>query len=110
MNDNQCFKWCILASLHYGQIQKDPQRISNLRKFEHLYNWDGLTFPVPISNIKMFEANNNISVNILQIKKENEISILRRSEPLRKKVVNLLLINDKITLCVYKKSISITHK
>ena len=93
-DDNQCFKWSILASLHYGQIQKDPQRISNLRKFEHLYNWDGLTFPVAISSIKLFEENNDISVNLLQIKNDNEMSILRRSEPLRKKVVNLLLIND----------------
>ena len=46
---------------------KDPQRVSNLRKFTDNYNWSGLEFPVAIKDIGKFETRNNISVNILAV-------------------------------------------
>ena len=36
---------------------KDPQRVSNLRKFTDNYDWSGLEF----------ETNNNVSVNVLAV-------------------------------------------
>ena len=31
--DEGCFKWSILAALHYEGIKSNPERISNLRRF-----------------------------------------------------------------------------
>ena len=38
-----------------------------LRKFADNYDWSGLEFPVSIKDIREFEINNNISVNVLAI-------------------------------------------
>ena len=46
---------------------KDPQRVSNLRKFVDNYDWSGLKFPVSIKDIGTFETKNNISVNMLAV-------------------------------------------
>ena len=46
---------------------KDPQRVSNLRKFMDNYDWSGLEFQVSIKDIGKFETRNNISVNVLVV-------------------------------------------
>ena len=65
-NDNEeCFKWSVIAVENAGM--KDPQCISDLRKFMDNYDWSGLEFPVSIKDIGRFETRNNISVNILAV-------------------------------------------
>ena len=65
-NDNEeCFKWSVIAAEKVGM--KDPQRVSNLRKFTDNYVWSGLEFPVSIKDIGKFETRNNISVNVLAV-------------------------------------------
>ena len=64
-DDEECFKWLVLAVEKVGM--KDPQRVSNLRKFMDNYNWSGLEFPFSIKDIGKFETKNNISVNILAV-------------------------------------------
>ena len=48
---------------------KDPQRISNLRKFVDNYDWSGVKFPMATKDIKVFETNDNISVNVLLVER-----------------------------------------
>ena len=48
-HDEECFKWSVIAAENVGM--KDPQRVSNLRKFKDNYNWSGLEFPVSIKDI-----------------------------------------------------------
>ena len=43
-DDEECFKWAIIAAENVGM--KDPQRVSNYRKFTDNYDWSGLKFPV----------------------------------------------------------------
>ena len=62
-NDEECFKWAVIAAENVGM--KDPQRVSNLRKFTDNYDWSGLEFTVSIKDIREFEMNNNISINVL---------------------------------------------
>ena len=38
-NDEECFKWSVIAVKKVGM--KDPQRVSNLRKFADNYDWCG---------------------------------------------------------------------
>ena len=53
-DDEECFKWSVIAAENAGM--KDPQRVSNLRKFMDNYNWSGLEFPVSIKDIGKFET------------------------------------------------------
>ena len=64
-DDEECFKWLVITAENAGM--KDPQRVSNLRKFMDNYDWSGLEFPVSIKDIRKFETRNNISVNILAV-------------------------------------------
>ena len=53
--DEECFKWTVIAAERVGM--KDPQRISNLRKFSNNYDWSGLKFPMATKDVKVFEMN-----------------------------------------------------
>ena len=59
-NDEECFKWSVIAAEKVGM--KDPQRVSNLRKFKDNYDWSRLEFPVSIKDIGKFETRNNIQL------------------------------------------------
>ena len=64
-DDEECFKWSVITAENVGM--KDPQHISNLRKFMDNYDWSRLEFPVSIKDIGKFETRNNISVNVLAV-------------------------------------------
>ena len=64
-DDEECFKWSVIAAENVGM--KNPQRVSNLRKFTDNYDWYGLEFPVSIKDIRKFETRNNVSVNVLAV-------------------------------------------
>ena len=64
-DDEECFKWSVIAAENIGM--KDPQHVSNLRKFKDNYHWSGLELPVSIKDIGKFENRNNISVNVLAV-------------------------------------------
>ena len=67
-DDEECFKWAVIASLHHEEIGRDPQRISKLKPYANRYNWNGLKFPVSVDQIKKFEKKNlKIAVNVLYI-------------------------------------------
>ena len=88
--DEECFKWVVMAAENVKM--KDPPRISNLRKFTNNYNWSGLKFPVSIENIKDFEMNNDISINVLSVE-DRDIYICRKG--IRgPREINLLLISE----------------
>ena len=71
---------------------KDPQRVSNLRKFMDNYNWYGLQFPVSIKDIGRFETWNNISVNLLAVE-GRDIYIHRKGQRVGREI-NLLMISE----------------
>ena len=50
-NDEECFKWAVIAALHRKEIGKDPQRISNIMRYTNNYNWFELEYPVAINKI-----------------------------------------------------------
>ena len=56
--DEECFKWSVITVEKVGM--KDPQRVSNIRKYKDNYDWSGLEFPVSIKDIGKFETNNNV--------------------------------------------------
>ena len=103
-DDEECFKWLVIAA--ENALMKDPQRVSNLRKFMDNYDWSGLEFPVSINNIGKFETRNNISVNILAVEDRN-IYIHRKGWRMMGREINLLLISeDEINYYTAIKSLS----
>ena len=89
-NDEECFKWVVIAVENVGM--KNPQRVSNLRKFTDNYDWSSLKFPVSIENIKDFEMNNDISINVLLV--DNRDIYICRKEIRGNREINLLLISE----------------
>ena len=37
-NDNECFKWAVIAALEFPNIKSHPERVSNLTKFSNNYD------------------------------------------------------------------------
>ena len=78
-NDEECFKWAATAALRYKEIKSHPKLVSNIVGYINNCNWSGLEFPVAINKINEFENNNDIAVNVLDVK-EQRIYICRNSK------------------------------
>ena len=89
-NDEECFKWAVIAAENIGM--KDPQRVSNLRKFTDNYDWSGLEFPVSIKDTGKFETRNTVSVNILAVE-GRDIYIHRKGWRMGREI-NLLMVSE----------------
>ena len=107
-DDEECFKWSVIVAENVGM--KDPQRVSNLRKFTDNYDWSGLEFPVSIEDIGKFETRNNISVNVLAVE-GRDIYIHRKGRRMMGREINLLMVSeDGINHYTAIKSLSILLK
>ena len=60
--DNKCFMWSILAGIY--PAQKNPQRISKYTAYVNELDFTGIGFPVKLADVKKFEKQNEISVNV----------------------------------------------
>ena len=95
-DDEKCFAWSILASLH--PIHSRAQAVENYTAFEGQLNMHGLDYPVSLSKIDKFERqNHNIFVNVFAFEK-NEILPLRITKYTgRDRHVDLLLLTNEQT-------------
>ena len=89
--DEECFKWAVITAENVGT--KSPQHILNLRKFTDNYDCSGLEFPDLIKDIREFEINNDISVNVLAVE-GRDIYIHRKTNYQSDHEINLLMISD----------------
>ncbi|KAL4134705.1 hypothetical protein QTP88_006428 [Uroleucon formosanum] len=95
--DQNCFKWLIPAKHVLGNNKNLAGE--NYTSLEEKYNFSGLTFPTPITEIKIFEKNNlNVSVNVFGLKHEKNkkhiVYPLKIVEEEKKDHFDLLLITD----------------
>ncbi|KYN28570.1 hypothetical protein ALC57_02011 [Trachymyrmex cornetzi] len=88
--DNACFAWSVVATLH--PAQKHVQRESSYPHYSTVLNLAGIEFPMTLSQIKKFEALNDISINVYAI--EKGIVPVRLTDRKRSKHVNLLYVED----------------
>ena len=67
--DDECFKWGITRALN--PLEKNSERIDRkLRETSKTLNWEGLKFPVNVSDINKFENHNSSnSVNLFGYEK-----------------------------------------
>ena len=90
--DQECFKWAVIVASRWEDINRDPQRISKLKKFEADFDWSGIGFPVSFRDIKGLEFRNQILINILAIE-GRQIYICRKGGNYEH-VINLMLIME----------------
>ena len=76
--DDECFKWAITRALN--SVEEYSERIDKiLRETSKVLNWEGLKFPVNLSDINKFDNHNSsISVNVFGY--ENLVHSLRISK------------------------------
>jgi hypothetical protein len=84
-DDNECFKWAVTRALN--PTDTHPERISDKLKeqFKEL-NWEGTEFPTTLNNIKKFENNNNIGINVFSADESLKVYHLRvsvKTDPIR---------------------------
>ena len=97
-DDDECFKWAVIAALHHKEIKKDPQRISKLEPFVNRYNWNDIKFPIPINQWKKFEKQNpEIALNVLFIDGYKKVrqGYISNYNSTRSKCADLLIIEEK---------------
>ncbi|KYN09825.1 hypothetical protein ALC57_18047, partial [Trachymyrmex cornetzi] len=88
--DNACFAWSVVAALH--PAQKNVERESSYPHYSSVLNLQDIQFPMTLSQIRKFEALNNISINVYAI--EKGIVPIRLTDRKRSKHVNLLYVED----------------
>ena len=90
--DQECFKWVVIAASRWEEINNNPERISKLKRFEKDFDWSGIGFSVSVKDIKKFEFRNQISINLLAIEGK-QIYICRKGGNY-KRIINLMLITE----------------
>ena len=88
--DQECFKWAVIAASRWEEINNNPERISKLKRFGKDFDWSGMGFPVSVKDIKKFEFRNQISINLLAIEGK-QIYICRKGGNYER-IINLMLI------------------
>ena len=90
--DQECFKWAVIATSRWKEINNNPERISKLKRFEKDFDWSGIGFPVSVKDIKKFEFRNQISINLLAIEGK-QIYICRKGGNYEH-IINIMLITE----------------
>ena len=95
--DEECFKWCVLASVFTTNRDKHRERVGYLRQFENRLNFNRVTFPTSLADIDKFEKDNvEVSVNVYGYSEKEWVYPLRISSRanLAANHVNLLLFSE----------------
>lgn len=64
-DDEKCFLWSVLASLHPVSRRDQPHRLHHYKQYVNELNVGGIEFPMRVNQIAKFERQNTtISVNV----------------------------------------------
>jgi len=97
-DDEECFRWCILAHLH--PVDKNPNRVSNYVEYKDELVFKNLSFPIVLIDIDKFERyNREISVYVFALEDvakgiSTPIRSPRPGDEERKHQVHLLLLSN----------------
>ena len=96
-NDDKCFQYAVTIALNLDKIKKDRQRVSKIKPFIEIYNWEDINFPSTSKDWKKFECNNGIALNILYVPyntKQINIAYKSKNNLTQKRQIILLMISD----------------
>ena len=66
-NYHKCFQYATTLALKFVNINNHPEKISKIRPFIDQYNWKDTDFPATNKDLRKFELNNKVALNILYI-------------------------------------------
>ena len=94
--DDKSFLWCILTNV-YPKSRSGCQWHNYVQYIDEV-NFTGMTFPVKVNQIDLFESQNKMySVNVFGYNEsEKKVYSIRLSETKRKHHTNLLLLNGEL--------------
>ena len=70
-DDDQCFKWAVTRALN--PVDDHAYRVTELlKKQAEEINWEGITFPMKVKDIPIWEKNNNKFVSVFGYDDENK--------------------------------------
>ena len=96
-DDEKCFLWSVLASLHPVSRRDQPHRLHHYKQYVNELNVGGIEFPMRVNQIAKFERQNTtISVNVFGYE-ERELFPLYITKEKKEHHVNLLLFSSNET-------------
>ena len=92
--DDKCFLWSVLRYLH--PVQKNGERIRDLKKYENDLNFKQIKFPLQVKDITKFENQNPYlpGINLFSVNDNNKVYPLRTNQKDCKKSLDLFLLTD----------------
>ncbi|GFU00864.1 c2H2-type domain-containing protein, partial [Nephila pilipes] len=100
--DSQCFMWSVLAALYPSA--NHPNKTSSYVTHLNKLNFDGISFPTPLNEVKKFSKMNGKGINIYSFEEDLKIFPLLISDIVCEKHIDLLYIknNDLGHYCFIK--------
>ena len=96
-NDDDCFKWAVLLAMYLVEHGKHPERVNKYKEHASKLNFNGIQFPVTVTQIPKFEAHNDTSISVFGlIKKDGQLSVFlyQATKQKRKRHIPLLLVEN----------------
>ena len=90
--DDKCFMWCHIASLI--EVKTHVDRVTNYKPHTRLVNYEGIDFPVKITDIPKIESKNDIRFNIFGCEGKT-VYPLYISKKVCDKTCEMLLVSDE---------------
>ena len=90
--NEECFKWAVIAALHYADIMSHSERISNLRRFKTAMI--GIRVSLSIKGISEFERRNDVIINVLGAEGKKIYPLMGKKYDCQKKVIDLFRVAD----------------
>ncbi|GFV79488.1 uncharacterized protein TNCV_279441 [Trichonephila clavipes] len=90
--DSQCFMWSILAALYPNT--SNPNKTSSYVPHLNKLNFDGISFPTPLNEVKNFSKMNDIGINIYSFEEDLKIFPLLISDIVCEKHIDLLYVKN----------------
>ncbi|GFY57221.1 c2H2-type domain-containing protein [Trichonephila inaurata madagascariensis] len=88
--DSQCFMWSILAALYHNT--SNPNKTSSYVPHINKLNFDGISFPTPLNEVKNFSKMNDIGINIYSFEEDLKIFPLLISDIVCEKHIDLFYV------------------
>jgi len=91
--DDACFFWAITSALFPVEHHRHPYRTSSYPHYGEVLNTEGMSMPVTIYQIPMFEQLNNVSINVYAL--EGDVYPAYHTKEKKDVHVNLLIISEE---------------